>query len=79
MNCELCGKKEDERAMQEQCGLSLCLSCDGKHTDQELREWKFEEGKCPPSRHEMEFYEFSEDGRYYHGFECHSCGEIQTG
>jgi len=41
--------------------------------------WEFEEGKCPPSRHEMEFYEFYEDGRYYHGYECHSCGEIQTG
>ena len=40
---------------------------------------EFEEGKCPPSRHEMEFYEFYEDGRYYHGYECHSCGEIQTG
>ena len=38
MNCELCGKKEDERAMQEQCGLSLCLSCDGKYTDEELEE-----------------------------------------
>ena len=38
MNCELCGRKEDERAMQEQCGLSLCLSCDGKYTDEELKE-----------------------------------------
>lgn len=38
MNCELCGRKEDERAMQEQCGLSLCLNCDGKYTDEELEE-----------------------------------------
>jgi ribosome-binding protein aMBF1 (putative translation factor) len=38
MNCELCGKKEDERAMQEQCGMNLCLSCDGQFTDEELEE-----------------------------------------
>jgi len=34
--CNLCGKIVDERAMQEQCGLSLCISCDGKYSDEEL-------------------------------------------
>jgi hypothetical protein len=32
---------------------------------------------CPD--HEMEFYEFVEDGRYYHGYECTTCGCFQTG
>ena len=36
MKCQLCGKQEDERATQEQCGYSLCLSCDGKYTDEEI-------------------------------------------
>ena len=36
--CQLCGRQEDERAMQEQCGISLCLSCDGLYTDEELKE-----------------------------------------
>ena len=36
--CQLCNKLEDERAIQEQCGYSLCLSCDGKYTDEELCE-----------------------------------------
>ena len=40
--CNLCGKIVDERAMQEQCGLSLCISCDGKYSDEELSEKKVE-------------------------------------
>ena len=36
--CQVCGRQEDERAMQEQCGIPLCLSCDGKYTDEELKE-----------------------------------------
>ena len=36
--CQLCNKLEDERAIQEQCGYFLCLSCDGKYTDEELCE-----------------------------------------
>ena len=32
---------------------------------------------CPD--HDMEFYEFEEDGEYYHGFECSTCGMLQTG
>jgi len=32
---------------------------------------------CPD--HDMEFYEFEEDGEYYHGFECSTCGMFQTG
>ena len=36
MNCELCGKREDERNIQEQVGFYLCLSCDCKHSDNEL-------------------------------------------
>ncbi len=34
--CQLCNKREDERNMQEQCGFSICLSCDGKYTDKEI-------------------------------------------
>ena len=34
--CELCGKREDERNIQEQAGYYLCLSCDCKHSDNEL-------------------------------------------
>ena len=34
--CQLCNKLEDERNTQEQCGLSICLSCDGKYTDEEI-------------------------------------------
>ena len=37
-NCNLCNKEVNERETQEQCGLSLCLSCDGKYTDKELIE-----------------------------------------
>jgi hypothetical protein len=32
---------------------------------------------CPD--HEMEFYEFEEDGEYFHGYECATCGCFQTG
>ena len=32
---------------------------------------------CPD--HDMEFYEFEEDGEYFHGFECSTCGMLQTG
>ena len=52
MNCDICGKREDERAIQEQCSLTLCLSCDGKYTDKELvedhnGEWSLDElGVC---------------------------------
>jgi len=40
--CNLCGKIVDERAIQEQCGFSLCISCDGKYSDEELSEKKVE-------------------------------------
>ena len=36
MDCELCGKHEDERNIQEQGGYYLCLSCDCTHSDNEL-------------------------------------------
>jgi len=36
MNCQLCGKREDERAIQEQGEFSLCLSCADVYTDDEL-------------------------------------------
>ena len=36
--CQVCGKQEDERNMQEQCGITLCVACDGLYTDQELLE-----------------------------------------
>ena len=35
--CQLCSREVDEREIQEQIGFSLCLSCDCKYTDQELR------------------------------------------
>jgi hypothetical protein len=34
--CQLCNRKVDERATQEQAGYYLCLSCDCKYTDNEL-------------------------------------------
>jgi len=34
--CQLCDKQEDERNIQEQSGFYLCLSCDCKHSDNEL-------------------------------------------
>ena len=36
--CRLCNKHVDERNIQEQCGVFLCLSCDGLYTDEELME-----------------------------------------
>ena len=36
--CQVCGKVEDERNMQEQCGIYLCVACDGLYTDEELNE-----------------------------------------
>ena len=32
---------------------------------------------CPD--HNMEFYEIEEDGEYFHGYECLTCGMLQTG
>jgi len=37
-NCQLCGKREDERNTQEQMGYTICLSCDGLYSDEELQE-----------------------------------------
>ena len=37
MNCEICGKNEDERNIQEQSGMNICLSCDGRYSDEELK------------------------------------------
>jgi ribosome-binding protein aMBF1 (putative translation factor) len=37
MNCEICGKNEDERNIQEQSGMNICLSCDGRYSDEELQ------------------------------------------
>ena len=36
--CELCGKHEDERNIQEQMGYTICLGCDGLHSDEEIQE-----------------------------------------
>ena len=38
VNCELCNKKEWEKAIQEQNGHYLCCQCDGLYDDQELEE-----------------------------------------
>ena len=29
--------------------------------------------------HDMEFYEFEDEDGYFHGYECHSCGALQSG
>jgi hypothetical protein len=36
--CQLCGKHEDERNIQEQMGYTICLGCDGLYSDEELEE-----------------------------------------
>ena len=36
--CELCGKREDERNTQQQMGYTICLGCDGLHSDEEIQE-----------------------------------------
>ena len=36
--CELCGKREDERNIQEQMGYTICNSCDGLYSDEELQD-----------------------------------------
>ena len=36
MDCQLCGKREDERNIQEQVGYYLCLFCSDMHSDKEL-------------------------------------------
>lgn len=48
MQCELCLREEDERAIQYQDGFFLCRNCYGLHDDDELKErmWsRFEEIK----------------------------------
>ena len=45
VNCELCNKKEWEKAIQEQNGHYLCCQCDGLYDDQELEERIKENGK----------------------------------
>jgi hypothetical protein len=37
--CQLCGKHEDERNIQEQMGYTICLGCDGLYSDEELEEF----------------------------------------
>jgi len=36
--CQLCGKHEDERNIQEQMGYTICNSCDGLYSDEEIEE-----------------------------------------
>ena len=38
LSCRLCGADEDARSMGEQLGVSLCRSCDGYYSDEELQE-----------------------------------------
>ena len=38
LSCRLCGANEDARSMGEQLGVSLCRSCDGYYSDEELQE-----------------------------------------
>jgi len=35
-NCDLCNQEVDERQLTDQCDHYLCLSCDGKYSDEEL-------------------------------------------
>ena len=39
ISCQLCGKKEDERAIQEQADLNVCVSCEGLYEDEELNQF----------------------------------------
>ena len=36
--CQVCGKLEDERNTQEQCGVTLCVGCDGLYRSRTARE-----------------------------------------
>tara|TARA_Y100000004_G_C8795842_1_gene361260 strand:- start:183 stop:344 length:162 start_codon:yes stop_codon:yes gene_type:complete len=36
--CQLCGKYEHERDIQDQAGYQLCLACDCAYTDEELKQ-----------------------------------------
>tara|TARA_R100000700_G_scaffold26840_1_gene33674 strand:- start:9939 stop:10133 length:195 start_codon:yes stop_codon:yes gene_type:complete len=38
IKCELCGVREDERSMQDQCGVFLCRRCVNYYSDEELEE-----------------------------------------
>lgn len=38
LSCRLCGANEDARSMGEQLGVSLCRSCEGYFSDEELQE-----------------------------------------
>jgi len=38
IQCELCLREEDERAIQDQDGFFLCRNCYGLHDDDELKE-----------------------------------------
>ena len=38
MACELCGRREEEKSIQEQKGHYLCFQCNGKYDDEELEE-----------------------------------------
>ena len=38
INCDLCGKKEEERSIQDQNGYYLCFQCNGAYDDRELEE-----------------------------------------
>ena len=42
ISCQLCGKKENERAIQEQANLNVCVSCEGLYEDKELEQIKGE-------------------------------------
>ena len=35
--CQLCGKREDERNIQEQMGYTICNSCNGLYSDEEIK------------------------------------------
>ena len=35
--CQLCGKHEDERNTQQQMGYTICNSCDGLFSDEEIK------------------------------------------
>jgi|TARA_R100001163_G_C4910486_1_gene95030 hypothetical protein len=36
--CDLCHKSVDERSTQEQSGFTLCLTCHGYYSDEEIKE-----------------------------------------
>ena len=85
--CVCCGSRnvDQEKDVCLNCGADEGFLAD-ERTDnsiKDLYDWEVSsdateiEKLCPD--HNMEFYEIEEDGEYFHGYECLTCGMLQTG